>query len=346
MLNQRTMREEIANLVYPVLAHGMEFEGAPGGRFPARSRPGADGVEAPSRHGHGSATDVGLRRRQHDGSIGGRAAGRRRNQGSDPFLGIRYALVCWLDELFILDSPWSAEWNERKLEAALYGTNDRAWKFWDQAKRAESQQGSDALEVFFLCVMLGFRGDLREEATRLQAWVAGTQIRVAKSQAQEFTVPPELQPPTNVPPLRGRERLQRMVLIAGVVLLMLIPVVHCSAGGPIFEGVLGRHGARQRMAFLNWLLDGLRWLAGLVLPLFSPAQDFHGIGPTRALDAAHYPCDRDTRRLVFPESTRLLSTELAGAGADCQTLVAALAFCAGVSDLLVGMVVVAIAPDG
>jgi type VI secretion system protein ImpK len=218
------MRDEIANLVFPVFAHGVELKA----RLEAGSWPDLELEQMELKRLLGS--DVEARRLSDYGgdSMMGQSVAAPRGgggtRGSDPFLGIRYALVCWLDELFILDSPWSTEWNERKLEAALYGTNDRAWKFWDQAKRAESQQGSDALEVFFLCVMLGFRGDLREEATRLQAWVAGTQIRVAKSQAQEFTVPPELQPPTNVPPLRGRERLQRMVLVAGIVLLMLIPV--------------------------------------------------------------------------------------------------------------------------
>jgi hypothetical protein len=58
----------------------------------------------------------------------------------------------------------------------------------------------------------------------LQAWVAGTQIRVSKSQAQEWTVPPELQPTTYVPPLRGRERMQTMVQVGGLLLLVLIPV--------------------------------------------------------------------------------------------------------------------------
>jgi type VI secretion system protein ImpK len=217
------MREEIANLVYPVLGHGMDLFA----RLESGARPDLEleqmelkrllGTEMEARRlaDYGGDSVAGL-------SVAATKAGAR---GSDPFLGVRYALVCWLDELFILDSPWSTDWNERKLEAALYGTNDRAWKFWDQAKRAETQPGGDALEVFFLCVMLGFRGDLREEPTRLQAWVAGTQIRVAKSQAQEWTPPAELQPQSNVPPLHGRERLQRMVLVAGLVFLILIPVV-------------------------------------------------------------------------------------------------------------------------
>jgi type VI secretion system protein ImpK len=216
------MREEIANLVYPVLLHGLglkarlERGGNPDLNLEQLELKSLLGNEMESRrYADYGGDSVGAP------SIGvGRAAPR----GADAFLGIRYALVCWLDELFILESRWSSEWNERKLEAALYGTNDRAWRFWDQAKRAETQPGGDALEVFFLCVMLGFRGDWREEPNKLEAWVAGTRIRVSKGLAKEWSNPAEHQLEPNVPPLRGRERLQRMVLIAGLVLLILIPL--------------------------------------------------------------------------------------------------------------------------
>ena len=66
-------------------------------------------------------------------------------------------MVCWLDELFLVDSAWDARWNESKLELALYGTNDRAWHFWEQARLADTRPGTEALSAFFLCVMLGFR---------------------------------------------------------------------------------------------------------------------------------------------------------------------------------------------
>ncbi len=218
------MRDEIANLVYPVLEQGMGLKD----RLERGLSPDLELEQMELKRLLGSEGDA-RRLSDYGGeSMIGHSVGLPRGgggqRGGDSFLGIRYALVCWLDELFILDSAWSTEWNERKLEVALYGTNDRAWKFWEQARRAETQPGGDALEVFFLCVMLGFRGDLREDTTKLQAWVAGTQIRVSKSQAKEWQVPPELQPPSHVPPLRGRDRLQRMVLIAGLVLLIVIPL--------------------------------------------------------------------------------------------------------------------------
>src|SRR5215510_10532898 len=61
--------------------------------------------------------------------------------GRAPFQGARYALTCWLDEIFILDSPWGREWNERSLEMAIYGTRIRAERFWDQVRLAENRTG-------------------------------------------------------------------------------------------------------------------------------------------------------------------------------------------------------------
>jgi hypothetical protein len=138
------------------------------------------------------------------------------------FLGVRYLLVCWLDEIMVA-SPYGEHWNNSKLETALYGTNDRAESFWEQARRAEGRVGSDASEVSFLCVMLGFRGMLRGQPEQLQKWVGAVQARIAKGQGADCPIPPEQDPPINVPPRRGRERLQRLVLLWGAVLLALVP---------------------------------------------------------------------------------------------------------------------------
>jgi len=156
--------------------------------------------------------------------LGSMAPGDAFGRVKETFLGIRYALVAWLDEVFIVDSPWGEQWQDHKLETALYGTNNRAEWFWEQARLAESRPGSDALEVYFLCVMLGFRGEKRNHPEELQAWVNATQSRIAKNQSKEAAIPAELDPPTNVPPRQALEKLRRMFLIGGTVLLLLIPI--------------------------------------------------------------------------------------------------------------------------
>jgi type VI secretion system protein ImpK len=219
------MRDDIAGIVHPVLTYGLRLkerlergETADFANEQAALK-GLLGTESQAKANvdyGGDAPDMGMTR------LG---AGETTRRGSDHFLGIRYALVCWLDETFILDSPWETEWNERKLEEQLYGSNDRAWKFWEQARRAEGRSGTDALEVYYLCVVLGFRGDLRDEAEKLKGWANAAATRIGRGQGQEWPVPPEKEAPINVPPLRGRERLQTMVTVGGVLVGVLVTVL-------------------------------------------------------------------------------------------------------------------------
>jgi type VI secretion system protein ImpK len=135
-------------------------------------------------------------------------------RGGEPFLGIRYALACWLDEVFVVDSPWSAAWSEQTLEVALYGgSSQRAWRFWEQAKKAEARPGGDALEVYLWCVVLGFRGEPPPDLKPAQ-WVDGVRRRVLAAHGQEFAAPPDKDVPTFVPVLRGRDRFATMLRVA------------------------------------------------------------------------------------------------------------------------------------
>jgi type VI secretion system protein ImpK len=220
------MHEEIAALVHPILVRGLELKARlDRGESPAFATEqailedlltaGLVGVDLAA--GRSSDPDEGATR-----AISLKGAVRR---SSERLMTIRYALACWLDELFILDSPWETRWNERKLEVALNGTNDRAWRFWELARRPETRLDRDVLEAFFLCVMLGFRGDLRERTADLQDWVATARAQLTKLQGLEWTPPPERVPTTRVPPLGGGERLRRMVLAGGLVFLVLTPFV-------------------------------------------------------------------------------------------------------------------------
>jgi type VI secretion system protein ImpK len=137
---------------------------------------------------------------------------------------IRYMLTCWLDELFIRYSPWADAWTQRKLEVALYSTSDGNWKFWQHVQQAEAESDNDALEVCHLCVMLGFRGQRADETEKLRDWLAATAERLA-GQRRPWQLPAALEPPTHVPPLQGRERLRRMILVSGLTAVVLVPFV-------------------------------------------------------------------------------------------------------------------------
>ena len=221
------MQEDLGNLVYPLVARALEVKDrlAKGDALHLDAEQGAlrglllTELEARRWADFGGEEERGPTR------IVQSAPGQEPPPRPAAFLGARYALVCWLDELFIVHSIWGEEWNERKLEVALYGSNERAWKFWEQARLAELRPTPDALEAYFLCVTLGFRGDLHEAPERLHAWVVANQARLTRVGPEDWPHPPELDPPVNVPPLRGRDRLGRVIYFGGLVLLFVLPVV-------------------------------------------------------------------------------------------------------------------------
>jgi len=222
------MQDEMANLVFPVFTYGLQIKDL--------LDQGRDmSIEEVQSNIKGMLLSETEARRWVDyggdadavtatGGYGALDAAERERE-REKFLGVRYALVCWLDELFILESAWSTSWNEQKLEAVMYETNDRAWKFWEQAQRAEKRPTRDGLEAFFLCVMLGFRGEYAEDPARLDNWVSAARAHLNRGLSEDWPYPPELEPPIHVPPRHGRARLQKMVFRGGMVLLIALPFI-------------------------------------------------------------------------------------------------------------------------
>jgi type VI protein secretion system component VasF len=148
-----------------------------------------------------------------DSAIGGTTIGGQRAQA---FAGIRYALTSWLDEIFIADSRWSEEWRDKALELDLYGEVLRYDRFWEQARRAESRPGTDALEGYFLCTMLGFRGRNVGAPEQLQAWCDSVEPRITSGYDRGYDLPAARMPPCNVPPLVGRDKLRKLMVIGAI----------------------------------------------------------------------------------------------------------------------------------
>jgi type VI secretion system protein ImpK len=205
------MRDDAARFVYPVLETGLTV----------RDRL-AEGTPLVFDREHARLRDLLLSPAAEDGVIGPRPAGRATPAG---FLGARYALACWLDELFTQGTAWRDVWNERKLEIELYGTNDRAWKFWDQARQAEQRPASDALEVFFLCAQLGFRGTMADDPAKLRQWAEAARQRVGELPVEPTPYDLEPDPIFDAPPRHGFRRFENMILVAGATALILIPAV-------------------------------------------------------------------------------------------------------------------------
>ena len=156
--------------------------------------------------------------------IGASASGAGNFDPNTAFLGARYALACWLDELFVLNTPWSpewsAQWKENMMEVEVVGTGagEAAWRFWQQTKRASTRPGTDALEVYLWCVMLGFRGDPESEGIDATKWADSTRKHIIQSRNQRFPHEAGANPRPDVDILTGRKHVLLMLRIGVLVL--------------------------------------------------------------------------------------------------------------------------------
>jgi type VI secretion system protein ImpK len=219
------MREEIANLVYPVLTYGLRLKERLASTDPPDFRTAQKELQGLLLADSQAARwpDFG-----GDQTSGFPRGGDAAHAAADRFLGIRYALVCWLDEIMIADTPWKVDWAEYTLEQALYGARERHWQFWYQAERAAREGRTDALEAFFLCAMLGFRGEYEERPDELRNKLKDFQNQIDTGQAHEWPGPVGGQPKSYVPPLQGEQRKQKMLFYVVVSVLLLIPVAMFS----------------------------------------------------------------------------------------------------------------------
>jgi type VI secretion system protein ImpK len=218
------MRREIADYVFPVLRKAI------GIRQGLAAQPGAwdfaDGQKRLLALLQHAVPDTVRADIQGEGRLpdAGGATGR------PGFLGIRYAMACWLDEVFIADSPWRDQWTDNKVETALFGTNERATEFWKQAQLAQNRPTRDALEVYYLCAMLGFRGELFNKPAEVAGWRDRVETQITHAEGRDYSPPPGLAVTPSVPPLAGAPRLRRWFLAAAVAALAFIPLLVCLVG--------------------------------------------------------------------------------------------------------------------
>lgn len=77
----------------------------------------------------------------------------------------KYALVSWIDEMLV-ETNWASRewWSNNVLEMDLFRSRLCSEQFFVNAKEASTLARRDALEVYYVCVVLGFRGLYRDPA--------------------------------------------------------------------------------------------------------------------------------------------------------------------------------------
>jgi len=96
----------------------------------------------------------------------------------------RYALVAFIDEQ-ILKSNWSgrSEWMNQPLQLGLYRENNAGENFFARMRALLNQGGRQAaLQVYYLCLALGFRGayGMSSNAGALASFTDAAQQQVAQ----------------------------------------------------------------------------------------------------------------------------------------------------------------------
>lgn len=152
--------------------------------------------------------------------------------GSPDWQLAKYALCSWIDALLI-DAPWPGNswWKDNCLERKYFGRRDAHEAFFQRAQEAAGVGRKDALEVYYLAVVLGFRGfyadtdanyraslisSLQLPAT-IEDWCHTTARSLQISQGRP-QIPESIQVGGSAKPLSGKSALATYSMV-GVVLL-------------------------------------------------------------------------------------------------------------------------------
>jgi len=144
----------------------------------------------------------------------------------------KYALVSWIDEMLV-ETPWSGRdwWSNNVLEVQFFNTRLCNERFYTKAQEASGQTRRDALEVYYNCVILGFRGLYRDPllASSLTAanglppdllsWTKQTAMAIRLGQGRP-PLPRPRREIRGVPPLGRRSLVVWSVAIAAMLLLV------------------------------------------------------------------------------------------------------------------------------
>ncbi len=149
----------------------------------------------------------------------------------------KYALSSWIDSLLIEDIPWrgSGWWKDNCFEKKYFGDRVAHEDFFRKALDAAELGPKDALEVFYVTVVLGFRGFYgnpdKDYARRLamslrlpeniEAWCARTagilQLRQGRPQ-----IPVTVQVGGSAKPLTGKSQLFAFAMTTAVLVALAV----------------------------------------------------------------------------------------------------------------------------
>ncbi|MFN7291627.1 MAG: DotU family type IV/VI secretion system protein [Pirellula sp.] len=150
----------------------------------------------------------------------------------------RYALAVWIDEI-CLSLPWNGSewWQSNILEMEIFQSRICNVRFFELAKQAASYRDRQALDVFYCCVVLGFRGmyasseclpnqsSVGEFPATLQNWLEWASRLLNANTTPSYQLGPN-RIVAGAPPLSGRR--QQVVWTAAAAMLFALNVALAS----------------------------------------------------------------------------------------------------------------------
>lgn len=146
-----------------------------------------------------------------------------------------FAVVALLDETILnLKDPVFSRWSGQPLGLEISGKHDAGIEFFQYAQqllnRSDSAEVADLLEVFYLCLLLGYRGRLAfSGAGDLRVFMDGIHDKIARCRGNNTWLSPQAMLPADpAPPALDDPWLKPLALITGFsVALTVVIFVTC-----------------------------------------------------------------------------------------------------------------------
>jgi type VI secretion system protein ImpK len=152
--------------------------------------------------------------------------GRRLGYASDDVALAIYAVVAFLDESVLNSSqPMFASWPSRPLQEEIFGGHMGGEIFFQHLRqllgRQESEDLADLLEVFQLCLLLGFQGRYTAERGDLRAMSNMTDEKIRRIRGGFGELSSHWAPPSGEKVARSRDPWVRWLALGAVTCLIV-----------------------------------------------------------------------------------------------------------------------------
>ena len=175
------------------------------------------------RSGRQTVTDPAAFRQQViDALKTGDQQARRMGYATEDIKSAIFAVVAFVDESVLnLRLPVFANWPRRPLQEELFGHHVAGEVFFKNLQellgKSDSQDLADLLEVYLICLLLGFAGRYSlGERGQLRAMTHAASEKISRIRGTAGTLSPEWELPSEEPQKKGADPLVRKIGIAAV----------------------------------------------------------------------------------------------------------------------------------